>query len=55
MGASKRRRHEMVNNYNHLAPRQRPNYRMRSAEASATRLREQIATERRMAQGKNKK
>jgi hypothetical protein len=54
MGASKRRRHQMVNNHDHLSPRQRPNYRMRSAEASAARLREAIATERRMQQGKKK-
>jgi len=55
MGASKRRRRQMTNNYAHLSPKQRPNYRMRSAEASAERLRKAIATERRMAQGKNKK
>lgn len=32
---AKRRRRQAKQNYNHLAPRQRPNFKQRSAEAAA--------------------
>lgn len=54
MNASGRRQRQAKNNYSHLALRDRPNYRKRDAEASARRLQQLIATERRMAQ-KSKK
>lgn len=50
-----RRRRQAANGYAHLPVRQRPGYKIRTAEASANRLREQLATERRMQQGKSKK
>lgn len=50
-----RRRRQAVNDYTHLARLGRPIYGKRSAEAAARRLREVIATERRMSQGKKKK
>lgn len=53
--ASGRRYKQALNRYGHLAPRQRPNYKQRDAAASARRLAQQIATERRIAQGKRKK
>lgn len=55
MNASGRRYKQALNGFKHLAPRQRPNYRKRDAEASARRLTQQIATERRMQAGKKKK
>lgn len=49
---ARRRRRQAKNNYSHLAPRQRPNFKKRSAEASAAHLQKLIATERRIKQGK---
>ena len=49
---AKARRRQMANNYNHLAPRQRPNYKRRDAATSARHLAKVIATERRMSQKK---
>lgn len=51
---AKARRRQAANGYKNLPPRKRPNYKMRSAEASARRLAALIATERRMSQ-KSKK
>lgn len=34
---AKRRRRQAKNNYNHLAPKQRPNFKMRSAEVASAR------------------
>jgi hypothetical protein len=48
---AKARRRQAANNYAHLPPRLRPNFKKRSAEASAARLQKLIATERRIAQG----
>lgn len=53
--ASGRRYKQALNNFGHLTPRQRPNYKRRDAAASAARLAKAIATERRIAQGKRKK
>lgn len=53
--ASGRRHKQALNNYAHLAPRQRPNYKRRDAKAAAAHLARVLATERRMAQGKKKK
>lgn len=52
---AKARRRQAANGFAHLAKRQRPHYKKRSAEASARRLAALIATENRMRQGKNKK
>lgn len=52
---AKRRRRQAKNKFNHLSPKQRPNYKMRTAEASARHQARVIANERRMASGKNKK
>lgn len=49
-----RRRKQHAQGFTHLAPRQRPHYKKRSAEASKAHLARLIATERRMAQGKKK-
>lgn len=35
MNASSRRQRQAKNNFNHLAPKQRPNYKKRDAEAAA--------------------
>jgi len=51
---AKARRRQMASNYSHLSPRERPNYKQRSAEASARHLAKVIATERRMANKKKK-
>lgn len=53
--ASGRRYKQALNNYRHLDKRSRPHYKRREAAASARRLAAQIATERRIAQGKRKK
>lgn len=45
----------MASNYAHLTPRQRPNYKQRSAETSAKHLAKVIATERRIKQASKKK
>lgn len=55
MNASGRRYRQAKNKFNHLAPRQRPNYRMRDLAASRRRLAQQIATERRIMAGGKKK
>lgn len=47
---AKRRRRQAANNYAHLPPRLRPNFKKRSAEASARHLARVLATERRIAQ-----
>lgn len=52
---AKRRRRQMANNMNHLAVRQRPNYKRRDAATSARRLAALVATENRMRQGNKKK
>lgn len=49
-----RRRKQAANNYNHLTPRQRPNYKKRDAETSARHNARILATERRIQQGKRK-
>jgi len=54
MSQAKRRRRQMVNNYNHLAPRQRPNYKVRSVEVSTAHEARLRATARRIAQGGKK-
>lgn len=53
--ASGRRYKQALNEYRHLARRQRPNYSKRDAAASASRLASLIATERRIAQAGRKK
>lgn len=50
-----RRRKQAAQNFNHLAPKQRPNYKKRDAETSARHQARVIATERRMQQGRKKK
>lgn len=47
---AKARRRQAANNYAHLPPRLRPNFKKRSAEASARHLAKVLATERRIAQ-----
>lgn len=54
MNANGRRAKQAKNGYAHLAPRQRPGYKIRDKAASAARLRQQLATEQRMKQGKKK-
>lgn len=49
-----RRRRQAVNNFSHLAPRQRPNYKKRDAETSARHQARVLATERRIKQGGKK-
>jgi hypothetical protein len=49
-----RRRKQATNKFSHLAPRQRPNFKMRSAEASAKHQARILATERRIKQGSKK-
>ena len=46
---AKRRRRQAKQNFNHLCPRQRPNFKRRSAEALVKHLQRVIATERRLA------
>jgi len=55
MSVAKRRRRQMVSGYSHLSPRQRPNYKVRSLEASRQHAARVLATERRISQGKGKK
>lgn len=52
---AKRRRREAANGYAHLPPRLRPNFKKRSAEASARHQARVLATERRISQGGKKK
>lgn len=49
-----RRRKQAVQNFNHLAPRKRPNYKKRDAATSARHLEKVLATERRIAQKRKK-
>lgn len=49
-----RRRRQAANNFAHLAPRKRPNYKKRDAATSARHNAKLLATERRIAQGKKK-
>jgi hypothetical protein len=50
--AAGRRYKQAKNGFRHLSVRQRPNYKIRDAAASARRLQQQIATERRISQKK---
>lgn len=50
-----RRRKQAAQNYNHLAPRQRPNYKKRDAETSARHEAKVVATEQRIRMGSKKK
>lgn len=52
--AAKRRRKQAANNYAHLAPKQRPNYKKRSLAASTAHEARKRITAQRIAQGKNK-
>lgn len=54
MNAAGRRQRQAKNNYSHLAPRDRPNYKKRDIEASRRHAAKILATERRIAQGKKK-
>lgn len=54
MNASGRRARQAKQNYSHLAPRQRPNYKKRDLEASRRHAARVLATERRISQGKKK-
>lgn len=53
--ASGRRYKQAIAGFKHLAPRQRPNYKKRDADAAAKHLQRLIATERRIAQSSKKK
>lgn len=55
MNANGRRAKQAANNYGHLTPRQRPNYKKRDAETSARHQARVLATERRIKQGSKKK
>lgn len=55
MNASGRRYRQAAHNFNHLAPRQRPNYKKRDAATSARHLAKVIATEHRMKLNSKKK
>lgn len=55
MNANGRRARQAAQKYDHLAPRQRPNYKMRDAETSRRHLAKVMATEQRMKQGSRKK
>lgn len=49
-----RRRRQAANKFAHLAPRQRPNFKMRDAATSARHNAKVLATERRIQQGAKK-
>lgn len=53
--AAGRRYKQALNKFRHIAKRQRPVYKQRDAAASARRLAQVIATERRIKQGQGKK
>lgn len=53
-GQAKARRRQAANNFSHLPPRQRPNFKKRSAEAAARHEARLRATENRIRQGKKK-
>lgn len=55
MNASGRRQRQAAHNYNHLTPRQRPNYKKRDAATSARHLAKIVATEQRIKQSSKKK
>ena len=55
MNANGRRYRQAKNKYRHLAPRQRPNYKMRDAATSARHLAKVMATEHRIKQAGKKK
>jgi hypothetical protein len=54
MNAAGRRYRQAINRFNHLTPRQRPNYKIRDAAASARHLARVIANERRISAKKKK-
>jgi hypothetical protein len=54
MNANGRRYRQAKNKFAHWTPRQRPNYKMRDAAASARHLARVKATEQRIKQGKKK-
>lgn len=54
MNANGRRYKQAKSGYNHLAPRQRPNYKKRDAETSARHLAKTMATEQRIRQSSKK-
>jgi hypothetical protein len=51
---AKARRRQMANNYAHLSPRDRPNYKQRDAATSARRLAETVRREQERKQRKGK-
>jgi hypothetical protein len=55
MNANGRRAKQAANKFSHLAPRQRPNYKMRDKETSARHNARILATERRIKAGSKKK
>lgn len=55
MNANGRRYKQALNGFKHLTPRQRPNYKKRTVEASARHAAKVIATENRIRQGSKKK
>lgn len=55
MNAAGRRQRQAKNGFNHLTPRQRPNYKMRDAATSARHLEKLRVTEQRIKQGSKKK
>jgi hypothetical protein len=54
MNANGRRQRQAKNGYNHLTPRQRPNYKMRDIATSMRHEQRLRATENRIRQGKKK-
>lgn len=55
MNANGRRAKQAKNNFGHLAPRDRPNYKKRDIEASKRHQARVLATERRIKAGRKKK
>lgn len=55
MNANGRRYRQAINDFNHLAPRQRPNYKKRDAATSQRHLEKVMATENRMRMNSKKK
>lgn len=54
MNANGRRARQAKNNFGHLAPKDRPNYKKRSVEASQKHAARVLETERRIRMGKKK-
>lgn len=54
MNANGRRQRQAANNFAHLTPRQRPNYKRRDLMASQQHAARVLATERRIQQGRKK-